>query len=261
MTTSADIKIALEKQHRNSRDFFMTEVKSGSSYMGTADRILDAVAIKPSYAHPQITGYEVKISRSDFKGDAKFYTYLPLVHALYIACPTGLIDRDELPVDIGLIWYNPDTKALTVKKRPPPRKIEVSAQMLQYIIYSRLDPDRVPFYSDKAEWFKAWLQNKHENRDLAYRINGQIYKEIKRLEDELRAVKSLADDRRVFDGLMKVLKDAGYYRWDDPVRFLKERLTHKYPKELDYLQDNLETALRHIKQSKEDAGLKEALDD
>ena len=54
--SAAEIKIALAKMHRD--DYFLDEVKSGSVSMGTASRILDALAIKKSYANKCFVGYE-----------------------------------------------------------------------------------------------------------------------------------------------------------------------------------------------------------
>lgn len=73
--TSTNIKLALAEKHW--RDFFLTEVKSGSTWMTARGdmKILDGLAIRKSWTSPCFTGYEVKISRSDFLRDSKFYTY------------------------------------------------------------------------------------------------------------------------------------------------------------------------------------------
>ena len=148
--TSTEIKIALSRI--NTKNFFLTEVKSGSTFMGTANRILDALAIKKSWVNKCFTGYEIKVSRSDFKADNKMYTYLPLVHQLYLVCPKGLIQPEELPIEIGLIWYNPEKQTLVYKKKTPRRNIEVDTDMLLYIIYSRLEEDRIPFTPTKLNF-------------------------------------------------------------------------------------------------------------
>jgi hypothetical protein len=247
---SSDIKIALGNKHKD--DFFLTEVKSGSSYHGTANRILDAVAMKKSYAHKCITGYEIKVSRSDFTRDNKYFTYLPLVHALYMVCPTGLIKREELPIEIGLMWYDPVKKTLSVKKRPPPREIEISVDMLLYIIYSRLDGDRVPFYSSTAEYWRAWVEGKKSNDELAFAIRSKITAELRRLDNELRLAKRGAGSDE-YNAVRKALVALGMPGWLDVsgiINWLNTTFAREYPECLDIVERQLNVALGEVKKAK-----------
>jgi len=250
---SSEIKIALARKHE--KDYYLDEVKSGSSWNGTANRILDGCALKCSYASPFITGYEIKVTRSDFKGDNKFFTYLPLVHALYIVTPSGLVEREELPTDIGLMWYDPKKKTLSVKKRPPPRQIEISVDMLLYIIYSRLDRERIPFYSSKVEFWRAWLEDKKSNRDLGRIVGGKMATEIARLAEELNAANSfrVGGEREEYKELRQILSDYGMPAWlinKEQARWLRERLTREYPECLDGVQRQLQTAIQSIEAEK-----------
>ena len=244
---AAEIKIALANKHW--RDYFLTEVKSGSTYIGTGNRILDAVALKLSYTHPHITGYEVKVTRADFKRDAKFYTYLPLVHELYIVTPAGLVQREELPTEIGLMWYDPATEAIKVKKRPPPRDIEISVDMLLYIVYSRLDKERIPFYSTTAEHLRAWVDNKEDNYALAGRVKNKMTGEISRLESELRKADRFQNGkgRERYEKLMGCLEAHGMRAWeDDPAKWLDEQLAREYPEILDDVQGSVTAIAQYI---------------
>lgn len=155
--TAFEIKRALSEKHW--KDFFITECKSGPTQIAAAGtlKILDGLAIKKSWTAPCFTGYEVKVSRSDFLRDAKFYTYEELCNCLYIVCPKGMIDRTELPESIGLMYYDPEKKTLTTRKRAIYRKIEYSPELLLYIIFSRLDSDRIPFFSDRRQYFEAYV--------------------------------------------------------------------------------------------------------
>jgi len=248
--TSTDIKIALAKKHNSfgSRDYFLTEVKSGSTWNAHNLRILDGLAIRKSWANPHLTGYEIKVSRSDFTGDAKFYTYLPLVHTFYMVTPKGLVHRDELPVEIGLMYYDPESKRLTVKKKPPPRSIEISKDILQYIIFSRLETDRIPFYSDKAEYWRDWLQDKKEKKELGYMVAGKLKETIRTMEEELKRIKRFENgDREQYQKLLDVMEKHGmpsyiYY----PDKWLDEVLEKGYPPELDGIENLLEGAIAKI---------------
>ena len=161
--TAFEIKRALAEKHY--KDFFITECKSGPTQIAAAGtlKILDGLAIKKSWTAPCFTGYEIKVSRSDFLRDAKFYTYEEICNCLYIVCPKGMIDRTELPESIGLMYYDPEKKTLTTRKRAIYRKIEYTPELLLYIIFSRLDSDRIPFFSDRRAYFEAYAAGKTEN--------------------------------------------------------------------------------------------------
>lgn len=247
--TSFDIKNALAKKHKS--EFFITECKTGPTMTGLYK--FDGIAIYKSWTRPQIRGYEIKISRSDFLGDNKFYNYLPYCHEMYFVVPTGLIDRTEIPTEIGLIYYNPKTGGLITKKKAIYRNIEISADMLFYIFMNRIDGDRPQFTSDKAEFFKAWLENKESNRQLAYQVKNRMTAEIERLEGELRRADVDAEYKKELDDIDKVLYQHGErsYRWNGGRASAIERLLAKeYPQELDDLQRQLHQAALSIDQIK-----------
>ena len=182
--TSTDIKRALAEKHW--RDFFLTEVKSGPTQLSVPGglKILDSLAIRKSWTAPCFTGYEVKISRSDFLRDAKFYTYEELCNCLYIVCPKGMIERTELPESVGLMYYDPEKKTITTRKKAIFRKIEYSPELLLYIIFSRLDSDRYPFFSTKQEYFKEYLARKCPEDISSVRQSMEyIVERLKRMEE------------------------------------------------------------------------------
>jgi hypothetical protein len=167
-----------------------------------------------------------------------------------------MVRREELPIEIGLIWYDPDTKSLSVKKKPPPRKIEISSDMLLYIIYSRLESDRIPFYSDRTEYWRAWLENKRNNEQLGCQVRSKLLEEIKRLERELATANRYGreGEREEYARLRKVMEAHGLTFWDhNPDKWLEGRLAQEYPKALDDVQQRLEWAIEEIKKAKEAA--------
>lgn len=238
--TASDIKIALAKKHR--AEFFITEVKNGPT--GTGMLIFDAVAIYKSWANPKIVGYEVKTSRSDFLKDNKYSLYLPYFHEFYFVVPTGLVQRQELEENIGLIWYNPKSGSLTTKKKAVYRDIEIDAAMLLYIIMNRLENDRIPFYSKKAEYFKDWLANKINNRELAWHVKSKLLEEIQKLKFE-------DNDRAEYKKFLEVMQKHGLNTWHNPAENLDEALSRPYPRKLDDAFEQLEAALRTINEVRE----------
>lgn len=242
--TSFDIKQALARKHN--REFFITECKNGPTQYGGNLKILDGLAIYKSWAHPRIVGYEVKVTRSDFLRDNKFYTYMPLVHELYIVTPKGLIDRTELPAEIGLMCYDSEKGALTTKKKATYRKIEVSADMLLYIIMTRLDSDRLPFYSDRAEYYQAWVDGKTSNKELGYQVKNKLVTEIRRLEGELARYNRFKEDINQHNELLAVMEKHGIRNYYNPAETLDRALERGYPAELDTIQNQLQVAIKEI---------------
>jgi len=241
--TSTDIKKALAKKHGD-REFFITECKNGPT--GTWLLQFDGLAIYKSWAHPNIVGYEIKISRSDFLRDNKFFRYMPYCHELYFVVPTGLIDRMELPNDIGLMYYNPETKALTTKKKAIHRKIEIDADMLLYIIMNRLDSDRLPFYSSKTEYWKDWLDNKINNRELGYQVRSKLLDQIRELQQENQRYKHFKEERKEYEEIIRVIQKHGIRTWHNVPEALDAALTRSYPAELDTVLNQLQAAVKEI---------------
>ncbi len=254
--TSTDIKRALAKKHY--KDFFLTEVKSGPTQIARPGglKILDGLAVRKSWTAPCFTGYEVKVSRGDFLRDAKFYTYEELVNCLYIVCPKGMIDRTELPESVGLMYYDPDKKTIITKKKAIFRKIEYTPEMLLYIIYSRLDSDRYPFFSDKQEYFEAYLEGKYDNRMLARAIKTRFAEENARLEQQLEALRGFERQYEAHKEIMEVLHKHNIYgfRAGDIAEELDKALSKRCPKDVAWIAEDMERITNRLKRMAEKGG-------
>lgn len=252
-TTSTDIKLALAEKHY--KDFFLTEVKSGSTWLTSVGnmKILDGLAIRKSWTSPCFTGYEIKVSRSDFLRDAKFYTYEELCNCLYIVCPKGMIDRTELPESVGLMYYDPEKKTITTKKKAIYRKIEYSPDLLLYIIYTRLSSDRYPFFSDKKEYFEAYLSGKDDNRMLGHAIKTKLVEDNIRLERELEEVRGFKEQYENYRAIREVLKKHRIYGWRarDIAQELDEALTRKCPEDVSSVRKAMEDIVERMKRMEE----------
>lgn len=245
---STDIKTALAKKHW--REFFLTECKSGSTWLTPKGdmKILDALAIRKSWTNQCFTGYEVKISRGDFLRDAKFYTYEELCNCLYVVCPKGMIERTELPESVGLIYYDPDTKNLVTRKKAIYRDITYSPELLLYIIYSRLDSDRIPFYSSAREYFEDYIQNKDLNRRIGAQVSSKLIKENNDLKSELERVSTFQRDYKDHKAILEICQKHGIYSWrSDLPSLLDKALTRQCPEGLDEIRKDLEYALNTVK--------------
>ncbi|MGM0806494.1 MAG: MmcB family DNA repair protein [Bacillota bacterium] len=208
---SQDITRALAKKHH--QDFYLTEVKNGSTWYNKAMVRMDAMAIKKSWANPCITGYEVKVDRHDFLNDVKWPAYREFCHQLSFVCPKGLIQPEELPEDIGLIWFNTETEFLYTKKKAKYREIECPGDMFYYILLSRVDNDRYPFYSSKREYLEDYIRDKENKRELARAVRTKMANEIVGLRQEVEGLKREIDRKEYestqFEIIRKILLAAG----------------------------------------------------
>ncbi|MBR6859743.1 MAG: hypothetical protein IKM73_00280 [Acidaminococcaceae bacterium] len=247
--TSQEIKLALEKKHL--KDFFLTECKSGSTWLTPVGemKILDALAIRKSWTSPCFTGYEVKVSRSDFLRDNKFYRYEEIVNCLYIVCPKGMINRTELPESVGLMYYDPEKKTLTTKKKAIYRKIEYSPDLLLYIIYSRLDSDRYPFFDSKREYFEEYVRQKRNSKDLGRMVSSRMAQENKALIKEIENLNVFKKQYDIHRAIMSVLEKHNVCWWkpDQIAADLDKRLSRACPEDISSIRVTLESCVDRIK--------------
>ncbi len=215
---------------RHAEDVFYTHVKNGPTQLVPAGelRVMDAVAMKRSWTHPEIIGYEVKTTRSDFMRDDKWRDYLRYCHRFSFVCPTGIIKLEELPEEIGLIYYNPEKDTITTRRKAQFREIEWPQDMLWYIIICRADKETGhPFFSSERELCQAWVDDRIDRQLLGYRVRGKIRdvtEENYRLKVENEDLKQQLQQH---ERIKEMLEKAGYrtYRHvlEDTVRELIEK--------------------------------------
>ncbi|WP_238886455.1 MmcB family DNA repair protein [Clostridium sp. YIM B02551] len=93
----------LAEYMRNSGMLTFTEIQIPGMNSSRADLI----AMTPHrYATKDIRLYEVKLTRGVWLSDNKFQKYLECCNRMYIACPKGVIKKEEVPNEIGLITRN-----------------------------------------------------------------------------------------------------------------------------------------------------------
>lgn len=106
----------------------------------------------------------------------KWHLYLQYCNEFYFVVPKGLVKKEELPDHVGLIYFNPDTKALRTVKKALYRQIEEPVGVYKYIIFSRLEEDRIPFYNDRAEYCKDYLEDKVVKSAIGQRLRHKVSK-------------------------------------------------------------------------------------
>lgn len=210
--TATEVETALSKRHTN--DFFITECKNGPTWFGGHLR-MDAIAIKPSWSSPCVTAYEVKVSRNDFLRDSKWPEYLKYCHRFYFACPKGLITKEDIPDSrVGLIWASENGNCRTVKAVPT-RIVEIPSEFYQYIIFSRLDSERTPFYSNRAEYARAYIQHKIDDRRLGIVLGSAMAKQLAGMQQRLEenADSRVVREAEQYRAIEKICQKHGINSW------------------------------------------------
>lgn len=207
-----EITHALSKRHTN--DLFLTEVKNGPTMgSGTEMYRLDAVGVKKSWTSPCITGYEVKVDRQDFLNDDKWPAYREYCHRLFFACPKGLIEKDELPEDVGLIWFNPEKGTTYTRKKPLFRDVGIPTDMIYYILLSRLESEKHPFFSEQREMAEAYVNDKANRIELSKKLHSKMVEDLRDLHQEnaqlRRKQKSFDEKDETLDNIMKLMREHG----------------------------------------------------
>lgn len=247
--TSTEIKRAL--QGRCPKEYYLTEVKNGGTYTPSNQGLLifDAVHIRRSWTNPCITIYEIKVSRGDFLQDNKWKLYLQYCNQFFFVVPKGMIDRNELPEDIGLIYYNPDTKGLVTKQKAKWRECENPDDMYKYIIYSRLGENQYPFYDDKVAYAKDYIENRAEKKYIGHRLGTKMAEDLEKAYKRLEYLSTSETKIKAFEDILEVLYKHGLSTWGDIPKTIDEALSNPktvLDKDLKSLEYDLKSALKRI---------------
>ena len=191
--TSQQIVKAIEESH--SKDVVVPECKDGPTWSTSHSR-MDVWVMKRSWSSPRITGYEIKVSKADFKNDNKWPAYLPLCNQLYFVCPKGLIEPSEIPGGVGL-KYCLGSRLREIKKAEyreivPPESLFLYLLMCRTRVVAPHHHD-APDKSKRLEEWRSWLAEKEEGRRLGYQVSRSLRDRVDRVESENRRLKTLND--------------------------------------------------------------------
>ncbi len=205
---AAEVVRLLEERH--SQDVFVSECKTGSSWGTTGCPRLDAWAMRKSWAHPCALGYEVKVDRSDFLKDDKWRSYLGYCNEFYFVCPSKVIEPDELPEGVGLLWVATTGTRLYTKRRAAFRDVEIPGDLFRYVLMCRTSITREVEPLDRSEYWRRWLEEADEKKSLGHRVSRSIRRLV---ETRIEVVES--DNRRLtrqiekLEGVRRSLEEAG----------------------------------------------------
>lgn len=210
------VKAALAARHKD--DLYAEEVTCGPA----GNLRLDAWAMPRSWANFETVGYEVKVTRADWAGDRKLGQYREYVHRMWVACPWGLIQPEEMPDGVGLLWVTKTGTRAVCKRRAPellaPKHTEpmISAFINRGEIVRgsraslRFDgSDGSPEERRRIarEFLEGRIADREFGRELRLGIAKKLAAMAKELEQRRRAAASLERD---FEWLERTAKANGW---------------------------------------------------
>jgi hypothetical protein len=208
--TERDITLALKEKHY--KDIFAQQVKMGMA----GSKIMDAVAIKPTWSPITLIGYEIKTSRADFLNDQKYPHYMKTCTLFSFVAPRGVVQKDEIPKDAGLIEYNPETHKLRTVKKAPYNKVEIMIEVLLHIMFWKFDDYNRP--PTKEE-----MRRRAEENIICGRYGKVLSRDIARKMESLELYKARneSQDSRWRDFQDAFQKEMGYGCYS-PERAIKD---------------------------------------
>lgn len=194
MTEPAHSAVSLVKALavRHADDVFVPECKDGATQTRSHKR-LDAWVLRKTWSPITTIGYEVKVSRSDWRRDEKIDTYAGLCHLLFVVAPKGVVEVAELPLGVGLLEPVGDGSRLVTRRKPTRREVDIPTHLLLYVLMCRVDiKSEQPtwdYRSDRREWrvkeLREWLEKKDERRAMSYAISEKIRAQFDKQEAEI----------------------------------------------------------------------------
>lgn len=244
---------------RHDKDVFVPECKDGPTQSGPHLR-LDGWAMRKSWANPCVTGYEVKVNRSDFLADDKWPGYLPLCNVFYFVSPPGVIRAEEVSPAAGLIWISSTGESLVTKKKAPFRQVAIPDSIYRYILMCRTkiikEVERFTSQSSREHW-QNWLAVKRENQKLGWMVSKRVAEmahDLERKNEELKSKHGHYDDVRA------MLRQLGFTDPDsnwitthsvqDKLARLSEIVPVWFPRTLLQLEQAAKTIREHLEPQK-----------
>lgn len=190
--SASGLLAALAERHK--LDVFVPECKNGPTSQGNHRR-MDAWVMLKTWSPVTMIGYEIKVSRSDWRRDQKLDEYAGLCHLLNIVAPKGVVPIEELPEGVGLLELagTGTGQRLITKRRASRREIDVPSALLIYVLMSRTTIDARNDHAGNPRWrrdeLEAWVNGKECRSRLHHALSQKIRSAFDACdEDRRRAV-------------------------------------------------------------------------
>jgi hypothetical protein len=232
---------------RHAEDVFVPECKDGPSH-GSDMLRLDVWAMKKSWSNPCVTGYEIKVSRSDFQRDEKWRGYLACCNEFYFVCPHGLLKPEEIPEPAGLLVASATGSILYKKKKAGWRDAQIPDTVYRYILMCRAKITRDNGPVKNREYWERWLRDQKIDREFGWNVRGRIKdafeKRVAEVTEENKTLKRKHDE---YENVRRTLKELGI---DPDERYLSSYSVRNRIDEIrQVVPRGLETSLNEVVRS------------
>lgn len=209
------------------------EVGIGSRWLQRSNLpVPDVMALRYSYTRPDVTIYDIKSSRQDFLQDvnkAKYRRYLTFCDRFYFAMPIGLLRKNEVPEDAGLIVYSSAKNTWSAVKASPRHTATIDRIHWQSLMMAKYATERRARRLKERIVWKENLSVADRVKNLSYEVALKI-REVEGVDQKIKDIKKL-----VAEGL-GIDPEELYKRseWDlrNCIRKVIKRLTVPREKEL-----------------------------
>lgn len=236
---------------------------------------MDAWAMKKSWSHPRVIGYEVKLTRADFLQDHKMQEYLPYCNEMYLVCPRGIVDPREVNESFGLILVASTGTKLITRKKAPWRDIQIPEQFYRALLFGKASNDQMNMTESELQVMRrlgqlndleAYAGGQKALAELGGVIGRKIasdYMAMLRDKDLIESQrKELLLERQTWGETAVRLRKIFGYRFDRLIRLgdseMAADLFSDKLRELDHpekpVMDKIETLLKDLKAFKEMIG-------
>jgi len=153
----------------------------------------DVMTLRYSYTKPDVTIYDTKTSRQDFLQDvnkAKYKRYLTFCDRFYFAVSSGLLRKNEIPEDAGLIVYNPKKNSWSVIKASPRHVVELNRIDWQSLMMAKYATERRARRLKERIVWKENLSVADKVKSLSYEVRLKI-REVEGVDQKIKDIKKL----------------------------------------------------------------------
>lgn len=185
---ASQVIAGLRSKHPKQAWLFVEEFANSYGFNWTRHYDVFCIALWEKLGHERRV-YEVKVSRSDFQSEIKKpqkrQSALANSNTFYFATPYGMVDKDEIPEECGLIWVREDGSTHTVKKAPF-RKFEGDreSEKVNYHIFMSLANRAADAMHAEHELRRyKRKEDKRESNNLAHQVLYHYRSLVKAGED------------------------------------------------------------------------------
>lgn len=97
---------------------------------------IDAIVI--DIKERMVKGFEIKVSKADWKNDFKIHNYTKFCSSITIVCPEGLITVKEIPTEYGLAYIKTGKYGLYYDQIKRPKRIQTHKSVAWTWTYLRV---------------------------------------------------------------------------------------------------------------------------